>query len=381
MSSVEPLAQLGPTSEPDLAVDKATASAFVVRRYQSVDSLPPQFGPLFERAEAHSFDLSLDWFRHLCATALKADESVQLFTAESQASGESLAVMGFRQEAGTRQLRALATFYSSLYAPICRDRDAAGAVRAIFEHLAHQSVPSVRLQPLEFGSENYTLLRDAIEAADWSVFEFFCTGNWFVPTAGLNYEDYAKRLPSQLRNTIKRKRNRLLRSAGRVEVVTGGDGLEAAIAAYDKVYRASWKVPEPFPEFMPGLIRLCSARGWLRLGLVHVGDEPAAAQMWIVNAGRASIYKLAYDAKFAEFSAGSVLSDHLTQHVLEVDRVREIDYLTGDDAFKQDWMTDRRERWGIVAYNRRSLAGLTGAAAEYARRLVKKIRPQRKAVD
>lgn len=112
MSSVEPLAQLGPTSEPDLAVDKATASAFVVRRYQSVDSLPPQFGPLFERAEAHSFDLSLDWFRHLCATALKADESVQLFTAESQASGESLAVMGFRQEAGTRQLRALATFYS-----------------------------------------------------------------------------------------------------------------------------------------------------------------------------------------------------------------------------------------------------------------------------
>jgi hypothetical protein len=41
--------------------------------------------------------------------------------------------------------------------------------------------------------------------------------------------------------------------------------------------------------------------------------------------------------------------------------VAEVDYLIGDDAYKQDWMSHRRERWGIVAYNPRTLFGLAGA--------------------
>ena len=34
----------------------------------------------------------------------------------------------------------------------------------------------------------------------------------------------------------------------------------------------------------------------------------------------------------------------LMRHVIDVDQVREVDFGSGDDAYKKDWMSDRRER-------------------------------------
>lgn len=110
---------------------------------------------------------------------------------------------------------------------------------------------------------------------------------------------------------------------------------------------------------MPALINLCATKGWLRLGIAYYKEEPIAAQLWIVNHGRAAIYKLAYDEKFANLSPGTILTAHLMQYVMDKDKVYEIDYLTGDDAYKKDWMSHRRERFGLVAYNPRSFWGIT----------------------
>lgn len=51
----------------------------------------------------------------------------------------------------------------------------------------------------------------------------------------------------------------------------------------------------------------------------------------------ASIYKLAYQDKFADLSVGSILTARLMQHVIDIDGVTHVDYLTGDDAYKRDW--------------------------------------------
>ena len=58
--------------------------------------------------------------------------------------------------------------------------------------------------------------------------------------------------------------------------------------------------------------------------------------------------------------------------MIEVDGVREVDFLIGDEPYKQDWMSHRRERWGIVAYNPGTLRGWIGAANERSRRTAKK---------
>jgi len=108
---------------------------------------------------------------------------------------------------------------------------------------------------------------------------------------------------------------------------------------------------------MRGLIQTLGEKGWLRLGTVFFDDQPIAAQVWIVHAGHATIYKLAHDTRFDEYSAGSVLTARMLEHVLEVDRVQEVDFGSGDDAYKKNWLPYRRERWGIMAFNPRRVRG------------------------
>jgi hypothetical protein len=58
------------------------------------------------------------------------------------------------------------------------------------------------------------------------------------------------------------------------------------------------------------------------------------------------------------------------QYVIEQDRVTEVDYLIGDDAYKKSWVSDRRERWGLVAYNPKTASGLLGLGRELTGRTV-----------
>jgi hypothetical protein len=215
---------------------------------------------------------------------------------------------------------------------------------------------------------------------------YFCFGNWYLQVRGRTYAEYFETLPSQVKNTIKRKKRQLEKLA-KVRIVLHRDetSLDEALRAYEQIYAVSWKVPEPYPKFIPGLCRTCAEAGWLRLGVIYVDDQPAAAQIWIVNAGIAAIYKLAYDERFAKLSAGSILTAHLMEHVIDVDKVHEVDYLTGDDTYKRDWMSDRRERWGIMAFNLRTPRGVLAAVrhlgARAARRAIDIVRGLRPGVD
>jgi len=130
------------------------------------------------------------------------------------------------------------------------------------------------------------------------------------------------------------------------------------------VYSASWKIPEPYPEFIPALIRHLAESGALRMGIAWLGGRPIAAQLWILTGNKASIYKVAYHEAYAAYSPGTVLTAHMLQHVIDHDKVVEVDFLIGDDEYKKMWMSDRRERWGIVAYNPRRLLGFAMIVVE-----------------
>ncbi len=44
--------------------------------------------------------------------------------------------------------------------------------------------------------------------------------------------------------------------------------------------------------------------------------------------------------------------------------IAQISYLIGDDAYKQDWMSHRRERMGIIAFDPNTLRGALGIARQ-----------------
>ena len=201
-------------------------------------------------------------------------------------------------------------------------------------------------------------LRTALAGLRLAWREEVAFGNWHEPVEG-SFADYWAARPGQLRSTAERAGRRFARAGGTLEIVTGGDAasLAAALEAYETVYRASWKPQEPHAGFIPGLVRLAARRGWLRLGLARLEGRPLAAHLWLVHAGRAEIYKLAYVEDAAPWSLGTLLGRHLMAHVIDHDRVRELDYLTGDDDYKKLWMGQRRERWRIDAVNPGTWAG------------------------
>ena len=158
----------------------------------------------------------------------------------------------------------------------------------------------------------------------------------------------------------------------RFELTAGPDGLHKAIEDYETVYSRSWKVPEKYPAFIPALIRCMAELGSLRLGLLYLDDPPVAAQIWLVSGGRATIYKIAYDQDYKKLGVGSMLALRMFRHVIDIDKVKEIDYGSGDDPYKKTWLSSRRERWSLEAFNSRTAWGLFGAALDASKQTAKK---------
>ncbi|MCY7315980.1 MAG: GNAT family N-acetyltransferase [Rubrivivax sp.] len=311
--------------------------------------------------EASDFQSGLDWYRLLSNSALPEPAAASLWVVRKE--GVPVVGLPVRRSADKFgcEVLSLGNYYTSRFAPAISAGADANDLASLF-HTMRKQRPRARaflLSPMDPDSREYLLTRAGLKAAGLAVFPYFCFGNWYLPlTAGASSADqYLAARPGEVRSTLRRMSKRFGTDGGRIELILDEPGVERAIAAYTAVYAASWKVPEPHPDFMPGLIRLCARRGWLRLGIAWLKEQPIAAQLWIVNEGRACVYKLAYDSQFARYSPGSLLTASLIRQVIEVDRVHEVDYLTGDDAYKQDWMTHRRERWGLVAYDPSSPAG------------------------
>jgi hypothetical protein len=370
-------AEAGPKTE-QLAA--RPSPPFQARAYSSFNELPAAYLRLFEEAQAQSFFLTLPWFRNLAATALDEGDLVRIYGVAPlndprEASG--MLVARIKNSASLRKLSALTNYYSCFFAPHLRGPG--GHIRETLQALAcaiAAEMPhwdTVEIQPLDVNAEYYPALAEAFRSSGFSVQTFFCFGNWYLPVYGRSYGQYLETLPTVVKNTLSRKRKRLEKSGrAKIEIITGGEDLETGIQAYTKVYLASWKRPEPYPEFIPGLIRACAGMGALRLGLVSVDGEAAAAQLWIVHKRVALIYKLAYDERFADLSVGTILTATLMQHVLDIDKVDEVDYLSGDDAYKKHWMSHRRERWGVLAMNRRTPRGALAIMRHLGGRAIKR---------
>lgn len=259
-------------------------------------------------------------------------------------------------------LAALGNYYSCLYGPV-GDVSALTPAQWAAAASALRALPGsavLRLQPLDAQSAWLPAFEAGLRAAGYWTAREFAFGNWHHPVPAGGFEAYWAERPSALRHSVERGQRRLGRAGDwRIHIVADGADpqLEEAIAAYDAVYARSWKGVEPCPGFMPGLMRTAAREGWLRLGVLWLNGEALAAQVWLVQGGKADIYKLAYVSGHEKLSVGSVLTAAMMRQVMDVDRVQEVDYLSGDDAYKADWMAQRRERIALLAFDRRHPRG------------------------
>jgi hypothetical protein len=313
------------------------------------------------------------WFSHFAATALPPDTRLHIVQTESRPDADRLALPMIESVGTTlphcRLLDAMANYYSCDFGPISSGPVKQDALVELADRLAAQGrgYDGVRLGPVDRNNAFATACEAQLRARGFRVYWTLAHRNWYADTSGLDYSQYLARVSSSFPSTSQKRRQAFLRKGiGSITITQSEQGLDDAIAAYSTVYASSWKIPEPFPHFIPGLIRLAAREGWLRLGVLRVGEEPAAVQLWFVVGGRALIYKVAYSAKFEKLSVGSILTCALIEHVISLDRVRELDFLSGDDSYKAKWMFERRDRHTLVAFNQRRWRGLVASLREAA---------------
>lgn len=316
--------------------------------YTEWAQLPDSSNQLFDKAAKESIFFSRPWFENLIENGLDAGQSPLLACV---LEGDNiLAILPLsRRDSG--YYHSLKHLYTSLYTLLFEDSRQPEILTCLANGLKQLPVQSLHLDPVAEGDQNLYALQRALEAAGFSSERYFCFRNWIHRVEGGSFADYMAARPSRIRNTVSRKMRKLEREHGyHIRLYTDG-GLYQALADYNAVYSASWKANELFEPFINGLAERLARAGWLRLAILYIGDQPAAAQFWFVAHGKASIFKLVYDEAWKQYSTGSILIAWLMEYVIDTDKVEEIDFLTGNDAYKQDWMSQRRDRWRLSFIN------------------------------
>jgi len=278
----------------------------------------------------------------------------------------------FLADTGNKRATGLANYYTLAFRPVfCGNPDERTKLSLVIASARRLRQRPIRLAeiifepvPREDGSAE--LLVNAFRAAGWMVSRHPKTASWTANVEGKTFEQYWAERPGALTNTVARKRKKAIIAT---EIHTRFD--PAIWAEYESIYAESWKPTEGSITFLRALAEREGAEGALRLGIARHDGEAIAAQLWTIEPDRALIHKLAYRPTFAQLSPGTILSVAMFKHVIDVDQVPLIDYGTGDEAYKADWM-DRRATLDQIhcrnpAYARSWLAIARNYAAQLAR--------------
>ncbi|QLC24089.1 GNAT family N-acetyltransferase [Parasphingopyxis algicola] len=307
-----------------------------VKLFDSLADVMADAGDALDRSQQPSLYDRIAWFemtsKHcgsderspLVARALRGDSAAWLFLCRT----------------GPRRAEALASWYTLAFDVVRRGEDDSllVAIAGALKELA-----LIELAPLA----NPEPIERAFETADWKAVRAVWSENWELQPPK-DFESFWEARPGKLRSTVKRKAKK---ANLEIAIHRAFDG--QAWDDYRKVYAQSWKPEEGSWGFMRAFAESEGSAGALRLGIAYRDGAPVAAQLWHVENGRATIHKLAYAENAKSYSPGSILSEAMFRHVIEEDQPDIIDYGTGSEPYKADWMDAPRPLYELKLYNPR----------------------------
>ncbi|MEZ5688854.1 MAG: GNAT family N-acetyltransferase [Caenibius sp.] len=202
----------------------------------------------------------------------------------------------------------------------------------------------ITLWPLPDEDGSASAVEQAFRKAGWATFRSRCDTCHILPVNGRTYTDYLASRPGKLRTTLKRKAKKL-----RVDIYTHFQ--DDLWNIYEEIYKESWKPEESDPVLLRRFAQQEGNAGRIRFALASSDGKPVAVQFWTVESGRAFIHKLAHLPEAQPLSPGSVLTAALMERVIDVDGVEIIDFGTGDDPYKADWMESIEPRFLIDCHD------------------------------
>lgn len=298
--------------------------------------------PLFERDS---------WFDRLHAGCFADRPAISL---EGAAGSATCSVRLIEAKPG--EMAALANWYSFRWLPRCLGGvgdDVLDAMTDAFRS-ARQRAFRLSLSPVPAEGGHVATLASALRRAGWTTGTVTISRSHWLETRGRTFADWWAERPGRLRSTVQRKAKKATVSCA-IETQFS----DALWDEYEAVYAASWKSSEGSPRFLRSWAREAAREGALRLGIGRIDGRAVAAQFWTFDAGTAHIHKLAQisDPTVEAHSPGTLLSHAMFAHAFDADRAQRIDFGTGDDAYKRDWMEESADLVRIAAVDLRQARG------------------------
>ena len=313
--------------------------------YNQWNQLPASADLLFAQAEQESLFNSRNWLENLTFNALAEDQALMLACVIE--NDQMLAIVPMIQHA-QGSVSSLSNHFTSQYSLIMAKVGHQDAVlKCLVDGFSRLPYQPVRFDPYDSSDDYLCRLFQMMVNSGFNGHSYFRFHNWSHEVNGQSFEEYMAERPANLRNTITRKQRKLEREHNVDIRLYQDSNIDQAINDYQFVYQRSWKANEFYFDFTPNLVRQFSQCGWCRLAVLYIDEQPAAAQIWFVAHGKANIFRLVYDENWKQYSPGSVLTKYLMRHVIDNDKVLMIDFLTGNERYKQDWMSVKKERLGI----------------------------------
>lgn len=320
-----------------------------VEIYNSIHNLPSSSLDLFEDVSKKNFFLSKFWFE--CFEEEIAKDSGKLEYVVLIIDDEVKLIMPLYIQWNFvffRKIYSLANYYTPYYTALSKkDLNRVDLISSAFElyFKKRKGWLSLNVFPVLSTDVFISTLRNKYRFSSYLYEKYI---NWIVYIE--NYQSYFESRPSKLKNTIKRKKKKLSADF-RFSIFSDCSDIEKYIDHFFEVYNSSWKKCEPYEAFLRRVFNQASTQGAIRLGLVYHNETPVAAQVWFLDDTSAKIFKLAYKKSYAKYSVGTLLTDYMFRAVVENDNAVMIDYLTGDDNYKKDWMSEKRSMLGIMILN------------------------------
>ncbi len=347
--------------------------------YPSLAGLPETFLREFQHLEKENFFYSLSWFRNLEATTLEQAGGLRIYRIGRISSGTQ-AILVTKTPASQNgsifdkdhlrgnTLSGFSNFQTCQFSPLLKCPS--GEEPIVMEKLALalcQEEPHWDILDFNALDSKANWLEGFIQGfqkGNMFVVPYSHFGNWYEKTSGWSFQDYVNSRSPSIKKTFKNyaRKGRKLEKLGEVrfKIFSEFEEIEQGIQDYESICKNSWKEPDFYPNFTSGFFQSGSSHGVLRMGILYLKDKPIAAEVGLLTQTGVTMVKTAYDNQWKDYSVGALVMMRMIEYLLDVELVEEIDFGRDDNVYKKLWVSQRRERMGIVAFRPSRWPGLKG---------------------
>jgi CelD/BcsL family acetyltransferase involved in cellulose biosynthesis len=239
---------------------------------------------------------------------------------------------------------------------IVRPGSRAEACEALASHLAHRRVAMkwTNLKQENIAGEVLAGLRKE----GWTTDETRTNTCPFIPLAGSTWDSYLASLSADHRYNFNRKLRRLNQNyAVRFEQIDTPEHCHQAIDLLIAQHNTRWQARGGSDAFhTSGLVafhrdwtQAALKRGWLRLYVLRLNDQPAACLYGFLYRGIFYFYQSSFDAAYTQSSVGLISMGLAIRGAID-EGAAEYDLLHGAEAYKSHWSRQQRDLVRLEAF-------------------------------